>query len=160
MLQAPQLGVALLVASVCCAWLPFGAGPVAEAFLPAELALDQAAGLFVWGSLAASLLLFFPAALVLGCVGLPSGKPGIFFYGPEKNSAGVGDGTLCIGGVGIKRLPVVITSSAGTATWDLDVADAGLSAGQTVHFQFWYRDPGGGPTGSNLSIGLGALFCQ
>lgn len=64
-----RLGVVLLVAAALCAWLPLGARPVAEAFLPAELALDQAAGLFVWGSLAASLLLFFPAALALGCVG-------------------------------------------------------------------------------------------
>lgn len=97
--------------------------------------------------------------LVLGCVGLPSDKPGIFFYGPETNSVSVGDGTLCIGGVGIKRLPVVVTQAAGVASWDLDVAGEGLRAGQTVHFQFWYRDPGAGDTGSNLSNGLGVLFC-
>jgi predicted membrane-bound spermidine synthase len=64
-----RLGTVLLVAAACSAWLPFAARPIAEAFLPANLALDQAAAQFVWGSLAASLLLFLPTATALGCVG-------------------------------------------------------------------------------------------
>lgn len=64
-----RMGQVLVVAAALTAWLPAGAGPVAELFLPKGLALDQAAGLFVWGSLAASFLLFFPAAATLGCVG-------------------------------------------------------------------------------------------
>jgi predicted membrane-bound spermidine synthase len=66
---ARRLGTVLLLAAAATAWLPFGARPIAEAFLPEGMALDQAAGLFVWGSLAASLLLFLPAATALGCVG-------------------------------------------------------------------------------------------
>jgi len=64
-----RLGTVLLIAAAASAWLPSAARPVAEAFLPSELALDQAAAQFVWGSLAASLLLFLPAATALGCVG-------------------------------------------------------------------------------------------
>ncbi|MEE8468668.1 MAG: fused MFS/spermidine synthase [Planctomycetota bacterium] len=63
------LGTALVLAGAATAWLPYGARPVAEFFMPAELALEQAAELLVWGSLAASLLLFLPAALLLGCMG-------------------------------------------------------------------------------------------
>lgn len=64
-----RLGTVLVLAAASTGWLPFGAEPVARLFLPEGLTLDQAAGLFVWGSLAASLLLFLPAAAVLGCVG-------------------------------------------------------------------------------------------
>jgi hypothetical protein len=96
--------------------------------------------------------------LVLGCVGLPAGKPGLFFHGPNRNSLTLGEGTLCIGG-SLTRLPVVLTSAAGEASWDLDVAAEGFLAGESVNFQFWFRDPGGGPFGNNLSDGLGVLFC-
>jgi predicted membrane-bound spermidine synthase len=64
-----NLSRALLVAAAAAAWLPFLARPVAELFLPAGLALDEAAELLLWGSLAAALVLFLPAALVLGVVG-------------------------------------------------------------------------------------------
>jgi len=63
------LGLALLLSGAFTVWLPFFAAPVAEAFIPRGLALDEAAGLLLWGSLAASLVLFLPAALLLGCVG-------------------------------------------------------------------------------------------
>ncbi len=64
-----RLGRVLLVAALCSSLLPFGARPVAELFLPPELALDQAAGLLLWGSLGAAFVLFLPAAAALGCVG-------------------------------------------------------------------------------------------
>ena len=63
------LGRALLLASIFTVWLPFGAGPVCELFLPSGLALDEAAGLLRWGSLGTSILLFLPPAVVLGLVG-------------------------------------------------------------------------------------------
>ena len=63
------LGVALLLGASLTAWLPWAAGPVARLFMPSGVALDQAADLFVWGSLAASLVLFLPSALVLGAAG-------------------------------------------------------------------------------------------
>lgn len=64
-----RLGLVLLAAGLATAWLPFLARPVAEVFLPSGMALDEAAALLVWGSLAAALVLFLPAAAVLGCVG-------------------------------------------------------------------------------------------
>jgi len=64
-----QLGWVLVAAAAFTAWLPYLAKPVCAWFLPEGLALHQAAGLWLWGSLAASLLLFLPPAMVLGCVG-------------------------------------------------------------------------------------------
>jgi spermidine synthase len=61
------LGVTLLASAACSAWLPGLARPVARAFLPEGLALDEAAELLQWGSLASALVLFMPAALLLGC---------------------------------------------------------------------------------------------
>lgn len=62
------LGLALLGASAATAVLPFCAGPVAGAFLPERVALDEAVALVVWGSLAAALILFLLPAVLLGTV--------------------------------------------------------------------------------------------
>jgi spermidine synthase len=64
-----KLGRVLLFAALLTVWMPLGARPVAEFFLPSGLALDEAAGLLVMGSLAAALVLFLPAAAMLGCIG-------------------------------------------------------------------------------------------
>jgi len=64
-----HLGLALLCSAALTAWLPSLAPPVAEFFVPPGLALDEIASLMTWGSLAASIVLFLPAALALGCVG-------------------------------------------------------------------------------------------
>lgn len=63
------LGRVLFAAAAVAAWLPFLAAPIAGLFMPDGVALHEAAGLLVWGSLASSALLFLPAALALGCVG-------------------------------------------------------------------------------------------
>jgi spermidine synthase len=62
------LAVVLWIAAASTAWLPACAGPVARWFVPQGLALDEAAGVLRWGSLAASLLLFAPPTFVIGCV--------------------------------------------------------------------------------------------
>lgn len=64
-----DLGWVLLVGALLVAWLPALAHPVASLFMPTGVALDQAAELLAWGSLAASFVLFAPAAMTLGCVG-------------------------------------------------------------------------------------------
>ncbi|MFN0007544.1 MAG: spermidine synthase [Planctomycetota bacterium] len=61
------LGIALLLAAGATAWLPALAHPVASWFRPAGIALDEAAELLQWGSLAAALVLFLPPTLLLGC---------------------------------------------------------------------------------------------
>jgi len=64
-----RLAVLLALAAVCAAALPALAGPVARVFMPEGVPLHEAAGLLVWGSLAATIVLFLPAALLLGAVG-------------------------------------------------------------------------------------------
>ncbi len=101
--------------------------------------------------------------LVLRCTSLPTGQFGLFFYGPLQTSIPVSDGTLCIGGT-LTRLPVVSTSGSGDASWPLDLTNlppmGPISVGDTVNFQFWYRDPGFGSAGNNFSDGLEATFCN
>jgi spermidine synthase len=64
-----RLAVLLALAGVCAAALPALAGPVAHVFMPEGVPLHEAAGLLVWGSLATTIVLFLPAALLLGAVG-------------------------------------------------------------------------------------------
>jgi len=63
------LALVLLFGAVVAGWTPLIAAPVCEWFLPRGLALHDAAQLLTWGSLAAGLVLFLPAAIVLGTVG-------------------------------------------------------------------------------------------
>ena len=63
------LALVLIWSGMFAAWLPALAQPVCGLFLPDGLSLHQAAGLWLWGSLAAALLLFLPPAALLGCVG-------------------------------------------------------------------------------------------
>jgi len=63
-----SLSRVLWIAAASSAWLPGCARPVAGWFVPEGLALDEAAGVLRWGSLAASLLLFAPPTFFLGCV--------------------------------------------------------------------------------------------
>ncbi len=103
--------------------------------------------------------------LVLTASGCPHNKSGIFFYGPHQIAATPFDnGFLCFNG-GFYRLHPTVTSATGTATSALDVnsppTPAGqITAGSVWNFQFWYRDPTQGPSGSNLSNALQVTFCQ
>jgi len=95
---------------------------------------------------------------------------GLFFYGPAEVQLPLAEGTLCVGGgsLGIQRLqPPLQLDGAGAASRQLDFtappASSGpgaISLGSTWNFQFWYRDPAGGPVGSNLSDALRVNFCQ
>jgi len=63
------LALVLIYGGLFASWLPALARPVCSWFLPAGLSLHQAAGLWLWGSLAAALILFLPPAALLACVG-------------------------------------------------------------------------------------------
>jgi spermidine synthase len=63
-----SLGLCLLAAAAATGWVPAVTAPVASWFRPGEVALDEAAELLRWGSLAAALVLFLPPTLVLGCI--------------------------------------------------------------------------------------------
>ena len=65
---ARRMGWLLLFAGLLAAWLPFEAALLAPHFVPAELELADAAEVVLWGSLALSLLLFLPPAVLLGAV--------------------------------------------------------------------------------------------
>ncbi len=100
--------------------------------------------------------------------GVP-GNLGLFFYGPDSVQIPLADGFLCAGGgqVGIQRLqpPLAVDALGQASRWvDLtappaDVGAGAIQPGSTWSFQFWYRDPQGGPSGSNLSNGLRVTFC-
>jgi len=101
----------------------------------------------------------------IAVAGLPTGQPGIFFYGNLQTSAPFGQGTVCVAGTsGVVRIKPALTSSfLGTANKNLDFTlppfDAGygmITGGSTWNFQYWYRDPG---NGFNLSDALSVTFC-
>jgi len=107
--------------------------------------------------------------LVLTVAGAAPGKVGLFFYGPGSTQSPLGDGTLCVAGgsAGIQRLqPPLLLDAQGAGARALDhgalpqpPAAGAVTAGSSWRFQFWYRDPQGGPAGSNLSDALLGVFC-
>ena len=99
--------------------------------------------------------------LDLFATGVPPGKLGLFFYGPQPTNKPFGNGVLCVGG-SKKRLPIETASAIGTLSHDLDLTQPGaasISVGETWYFQAWYRDPQGGGNGTNLSDGLTTVWC-
>ncbi len=96
-------------------------------------------------------------SLVLRVVDAPPQKAGLFFSGTNQVNFPFGDGRRCVNG-GIKRFPVIQTNSGGAAflAVDMDASyAAGIHSGSSgVNYQFWFRDPQGGPAGFNYSDGL------
>lgn len=101
--------------------------------------------------------------LDLYATGLPGNQFGLFFFGPNQISVPAGDGNLCVGG-GLIRLPVTMSDGLGTAYQSLDVSApplvAAVVSGATWNFQFWYRDPSGGPVGNNFSEAVQISWCD
>ena len=103
------------------------------------------------------------ADLTLEASGGPPTQFGIFFYAALQGQNPLLDGVLCVSGQ-IYRLPAVQMDALGNAAHLLDYsiplgAGSQITPGSTWNFQFWYRDPTGGPNGSNLSDGLEVEFC-
>ncbi len=93
-----RLGWTLVCAGPLTAWIPALIAPLARLFLPETVALHEAGALVLWGSLAVSLLLFLPAAMLLGAVS-PLAVESI--ARSEKKSAGEAGGrVLCFGTIG------------------------------------------------------------
>jgi len=88
----------------------------------------------------------------------PPNKPGLFFLGPGQLNVPFGEGFRCVGGQTKRIHPVVVTDASGYAEHALDFSagyGAGVLPGPTgVNYQYWYRDPQGGPEGFNLTDGL------
>ncbi len=101
--------------------------------------------------------------LVLTAQAAASDQFGLFYYGPNQISIPFGEGVRCVGGK-VYRLWVVSTDMFGNVVDPLDItnppeASGQIFAGSTWNFQFWYRDPLGGPAGFNFSDGLEVPFC-
>ncbi len=99
--------------------------------------------------------------LWLYAYGNPPNKTGIFLYSKSAAQVPLGDGWRCVGAP-IYRLGVVTTDSFGDAVrqidWSQPPFESGpgwIHVGETARFQLWYRDPGFGPAGTNLTDGLG-----
>ncbi|MCP3919877.1 MAG: hypothetical protein GY711_30460 [bacterium] len=91
---------------------------------------------------------------------------GLFFYGQGEVQFPLGDGYLCVSpyAPGLFRImPIVQADPSGEAGMPIDLnalpSGGEIEAGSTWNFQFWYRDPAAGNTGSNLSNAIRASFC-
>jgi hypothetical protein len=106
--------------------------------------------------------------LVLTIVGGPPNKFGIFFYGPNAESeTPFGEGFRCVGGSLFRIQPPLQIAGDGSVTRVIDYGTPPMNGGggqvsadSTWNFQFWYRDPQGGPSGFNASDALRITFCQ
>ena len=104
--------------------------------------------------------------LSLIVTGAPALKFGVFFYGAGQTQVPLGEGLLCVASPVQRLQPPVLTDQQGSTLLPLDFASPPLSGGplpvspfSTWNFQFWYRDPLGGPAGFNFSDGLEVTFC-
>jgi hypothetical protein len=103
--------------------------------------------------------------LVFTVTSLPSSTPGILFYGPQQTHAPLGNGWLCVGGYAQRVLPALLSDPTGKVILPLDLTSFPftgsantITAGSAWTFQYWYRDPAGIPTTSNLSDAQHIVF--
>ncbi len=96
---------------------------------------------------------------------LPPNKTGFFFYGRDAASIPLGNGTRCVGGAQLFRLPVQSSGAAGVITRLLDFTqppfssgNGQISPGTLWRFQCYYRDTGFG-AGFNLTDATAVPFC-
>jgi hypothetical protein len=92
----------------------------------------------------------------------PAHKAGLLLLGANPASTPFGDGTLCVSG-SIRRIPPPVnTDGQGQLLARMHLAGPILAPvvapGNSAHFQFWFRDPAGGPAGNNLSNGLAVTW--
>lgn len=97
--------------------------------------------------------------LVLDVVLAISDQPGLFFQGSQQVNGGdgavFGDGLRCVSGT-VFRLEIVTPTGAGVAQSTIDIGASGqASAGETLYYQFWYRDPNLSPCSQNFNLSNG-----
>lgn len=90
----------------------------------------------------------------------PPGRLGIFLYGTNPANIPLANGRLCIDPfAGIHRLQALQIDAAGTVFFQPDLQANPYLPDQDFYFQFWFRDPLGGGTGSNLTDAVRVRFC-
>lgn len=103
--------------------------------------------------------------LTLECTALPVGMVGIFLVSPDAGflpNPGGSAGDLCLGGaIGRYSANPLVAGTDGRVSMPVDFAvvetpsgSTQAQAGETLHFQFWYRDTSAGAASSNYSDGL------
>lgn len=95
----------------------------------------------------------------------PPGEPALFYYGPAQlTGAAFGHGFRCVGGPAgsvVRVFPFATTAPSGDVATQLDntlPAHSQVSAGATLNFQCWLRDPAAGGAGFNLSDAVEVTF--
>lgn len=100
--------------------------------------------------------------LTLVAQDVPVGTPGLFFFGQMPANLPFGEGLRCVGGSIARIQPETFGSSTGQVTRTLDLttspAAGVIVSGVTQYFQYWYRDPSGGPSGFNTTNGVSVSF--
>ncbi len=90
-------------------------------------------------------------------VDVQPGQPGVFLGAQNQIQGGsgllFGDGLRCAGGALI-RYPVGIADASGVR-FSHGGHGAGLTAGATRRYQYWYRNPAGSPCGSGFNLSNG-----
>ena len=93
--------------------------------------------------------------LTLLAHGAPAGTPGLFYFGSMQTELPFGEGFRCVDGALFRLNPPQMTSGGGNAVRQVDFSSppvaGNLLPGTSWNFQFWFRDPAGGPAGFNLS---------
>jgi hypothetical protein len=82
---------------------------------------------------------------------------GLYFQGTTDLIPGMiwGDGLRCTGG-GIKRLQVRLADAAGSSSTTISIASkGGVSPGDLLYYQCWYRNPLNSPCGYQFSTSNG-----
>lgn len=101
--------------------------------------------------------------LLLTVTALPPSTPGVFFCGTQPTELPFQDGTLCVAPPSW-RFGTVTSFVTGDAALAFDLTDMpcgapAMVAGSRWFLQLWYRDPMGGPAGTNQSNGLDVTIC-
>ena len=96
------------------------------------------------------------SSVVLSGRQLIGSQPGLYFQGNNAVAGGAGipfgDGLRCAGG-GVIRLQVRFAAADGTSETNIDIAQkGGVVAGDTKHYQCWYRDPNTSPCGTAFNL--------
>ncbi|MFT7668125.1 MAG: hypothetical protein ACI8X5_000812 [Planctomycetota bacterium] len=100
------------------------------------------------------------AGFIVQSSNLPPNKSGLFFYGDTQVTLPFGGGVRCVGGA-ISRLTPQVISGAGSASNNvLTDPNFNIVSPGVWNFQFWFRDPDAGSSGSfNTSAAIEVSFC-
>ncbi len=98
------------------------------------------------------------------CAQLPPNTPHVYYFGTQTAQTAFGDGFRCVTGSTFRLNPPIVATPTGTSMRAIDLASppafGNITAGSTVYFQCWYRNPAANGAGFNLSDGLSATFCN